>query len=240
MFKFELRKPWELLFDNRGLVVQLVRTRCTVSSDRDPGLFTHIVTRVAYPCWRSCLILAFWGTALEHRIRPEYWIKLLYWFAYVISIQAYARCGSSKLYFKTQFTRRVELQSSLCDRKYKIVTFWNEIPKWAMGYDECLSPIPFRSVRNVAWFFCNQKPIPLPRPASHLLRQRRRDANRQAIPRPHQPICDWMQCQSWRWLCCTFSSNDWRHPIWENSFRVWLQRKWLKLIAHIASTLYFL
>jgi hypothetical protein len=29
----------------QGLVVQLVRTRCTVFSDRDPPLFTHIVTR---------------------------------------------------------------------------------------------------------------------------------------------------------------------------------------------------
>ncbi len=53
-------------------------------------------------------------------------------------------CSSYK-YSETQITRHVQFHSSPGHWKDKTVTFWNQIPKRVMGYNECLSPFSFRS-----------------------------------------------------------------------------------------------
>jgi selenocysteine lyase/cysteine desulfurase len=51
-------------------------------------------------------------------------------------------CSSYK-YSEPQITRHVQFHGSPGHRKDKTVTIWNQIPKWVMAYNQCLSPITF-------------------------------------------------------------------------------------------------
>ena len=51
-------------------------------------------------------------------------------------------CSSYK-YSKPQITKHLQFHRPPSHREDKTVTFWNEIPKWVMGYNQCSSPISF-------------------------------------------------------------------------------------------------
>jgi kynureninase len=51
-------------------------------------------------------------------------------------------CSSYK-YSETQITRHVQFHGSPGHRKDKKVSFWDRIPEWVMGYNQCPSPISF-------------------------------------------------------------------------------------------------
>ncbi|HEY5729652.1 MAG TPA: aminotransferase class V-fold PLP-dependent enzyme [Anaerolineales bacterium] len=51
-------------------------------------------------------------------------------------------CSSYK-YYKTQFTRGIQVHRPPRDRKEQKVTRWLRKPKWVMGYNQRLSPISF-------------------------------------------------------------------------------------------------
>src|SRR6266508_1754002 len=51
-------------------------------------------------------------------------------------------CSSYK-YFEPQITRHLQFHRPPGHRKDKTVTFWNQIPKWVMSYNQCSSPISF-------------------------------------------------------------------------------------------------
>lgn len=51
-------------------------------------------------------------------------------------------CSSYK-YYRTQITRHLPFYGSPGHRKDTKGTFWNENPKWVMGYNQRLSPISF-------------------------------------------------------------------------------------------------
>ena len=53
---------------------------------------------------------------------------------------AFLVCSSYKD-SEPQITRNIQFHGSPGHRKDKTVTFWNENPKWVMGYNQCSSPI---------------------------------------------------------------------------------------------------
>jgi selenocysteine lyase/cysteine desulfurase len=51
--------------------------------------------------------------------------------------------SSAYKYCKTKTTRHLQFHGSPGHRKAKRMTFWNQFPKWVMGYNQRLSPISF-------------------------------------------------------------------------------------------------